>query len=150
MCSYKVWKHSAQKLQYLNIKNKHLSLSRMWKYREMFGNIFWAFKSSLPSHHAFIWELFGVFVLGPPALTMFLFLACSCGDHNCHHHGGSLCLSPAASSATQLPSSSIPRLPAHACPAPAGDASGSIPCTVPSPLPHAATRTPSLPWNCSR
>lgn len=71
----------------------------------------------------------------------------ACCDHHGHHNSGSHAISTGTGSAAQLPCSSVPGLPARGHPAAAGDASRALPCAVSSPISHAATRTPSLPWN---
>lgn len=86
----------------------------------------------------------------PPALTAFLWLICSCCDHHDCHDGGSRAVPTAAGSATQLPRSSLPGVPARGHPAAAGDASRALPYAVSSPLSHAATGTPGLPWDSGR
>lgn len=71
----------------------------------------------------------------------------TCCDHHDCHDGGSRAVPTAAGSATQLPRSSLPGVPARGHPAAAGDASRALPCAVSSPLSHAATGTPGLPWD---
>lgn len=72
-------------------------------------------------------------------------VVCSCCDHHDRHYSGSHAVPTGARSACQLPHSSVPGIPARGHPATAGDAGRTLPCSVSSPLSHAAARTPGLP-----